>query len=313
VKTAAGRIGGAVGVNGIFKQYAASGEEALTPAANTSGAGLFVFQEIPLGGAPSSDSHDLVPKLQVGVRADLLRVTSKTGDPKFGVGRSTDFDNVSGSVGLTIPFSASTSIGMSAARAFRAPTVEELYSNAFHAAAGTFDVGNPNLKSEVNQGVDAVLRSQTRRVNAEVSAYWNRISNYIAPNIVRDTTTDNGNVVPLNIFSQGDATLKGLEGRLEGTVAPRVVLGAMGDLVRGEFRDGSPLPFLPAARLGGQARWENGTLSLSGEVRHAFAQDRVSGGDVDVPTAAYTLLNLSSVCSTSAAVWCTRSPCVATT
>ncbi len=228
VKTAAGRVGGAVGMNGIFKQYSATGEEALTPAANTTGAGLFVFQEIPLGGSPASDTHDLVPKLQVGARADLLRVTSKTGDPKFGIGRSTDFNNVSGSVGLTIPFSASTSIGMSAARAFRAPTVEELYSNAFHAAAGTFDVGNPDLKSEVNQGIDAVLRSQTRRVNAEFSAYWNRISNYIAPNIVRDTTTNAGTIVPLNVFSQGDATLKGIEGRLEGTVAPQVVLGRDG-------------------------------------------------------------------------------------
>lgn len=293
VKTEHGRVAGAFGVNGIFKQYAASGEEALTPAANTNGAGLFLFQEIPLGGLPGSDSHDLVPKLQVGARADLLRVASKTGDPKFGVGRTLDFNNLSGSLGLTIPFSTSTSLGMSAARAFRAPTVEELFSNAFHAAAGTFDVGNPSLKSEVNQGFDAVLRSQTRRVNAEVSAYWNRISNYIAPSIVRDTTTGDGNVVPLNIFGQGDATLKGVEGRVEGTVAPQVVIGAMGDLVRGQFRDGSALPFLPAARLGAQARWDNGTFSLSSELRHAFAQDRVSGGDVDIPTAAYTLINLS--------------------
>ncbi|MEP7384369.1 MAG: TonB-dependent receptor [Gemmatimonadota bacterium] len=293
VKTGAGRVEGAFGLNGIVKQYSATGDEALTPAANTTGAGLFVFQEFPLGGSPTDDRHDLVPKLEVGARADLLRVTSKTGDPKFGAGRSTDFNNASGSIGLTIPFSASTSIGMSGARAFRAPTVEELYSNAFHAAAGTFDVGNPGLKSEVNQGIDAVLRSQTRRVNAEFSAYWNRISNYIAPSIVKDTTTDGGVTVPLNRFGQGDATLKGLEGRIEGTVARQVVLGAMADMVRGEFRDGAPLPFLPAARVGGQGRWDNGTLSFSSEVRHAFRQDRVSGGDVDVPTAAYTLLNVT--------------------
>jgi len=293
VKTEHGRVAGAFGVNAIFKQYAASGEEALTPAANTNGAGLFLFQELPLGGMPGSDSHNLVPKLQVGARADLLRVASKIGDPKFGAGRTLDFNNLSGSLGLTIPFSTSTSLGMSAARAFRAPTVEELFSNAFHAAAGTFDVGNPSLKSEVNQGFDAVLRSQTRRVNAEVSAYWNRISNYIAPSITGDTTTGDGNIVPLNVFGQGDATLKGVEGRVEGTVAPQVVIGAMGDLVRGHFREGSALPFLPAARLGAQARWDNGTFSLSSEVRHAFAQDRVSGGDVDIPTAAYTLINLS--------------------
>jgi len=292
VKTALGRVEGAIGLNGLFRQYDAAGEEALTPAANTAGGGFFVFQELPLGGDPSGDSHALIPKLQVGARLDLLTITSKDGDAKFGRGRSLDFNSGSGSVGVTLPFTSRLTLGLSAARAFRAPTVEELFSNAFHAAVGTYDLGNPELKAEVNQGIDGILRADFARLNAELSAYANQVSNFIAPNIVRDTLTDDG-VVPLNIFAQGDATLRGIEGRVEGTVAPNLVLGAMGDVVRGRFRGGDPLPFMPAARIGGQARWERGGISLATEMRHAFAQRRVSGGSIDVPTADYTLFNVS--------------------
>ncbi len=292
VKTAFGRVEGAIGMNAMFKQYAASGDEALTPAANTAGAGLFVFQEFPLGGSSRDDSHALVPRFQVGGRVDMLSIASKAGDPKFGAARSLNFTNASGSVGVTIPFAERVSLGMSAARAFRAPTVEELFANAFHAAVGTYDVGNPRLKPEINQGIDAVLRTDGSRVNAQLSAYINRVSNYIAPTIVKDTVTTEG-VVPLNRYSQASASLRGVEGRIEGTWFAHVVLGATGDIVRGRFADGSPLPFMPAARLGGEVRWDSGPFTLSSDIRHAFGQDRVSGGSVDIPTAAYTVVNFS--------------------
>src|SRR5207237_384877 len=66
---------------------------------------------------------------------------------------------------------------------FRAPTVEELFSNAFHAAVGTYDVGDRNLKAETNQGIDGVLRAQRGRVDAQLSGYYNRINDYITPTV----------------------------------------------------------------------------------------------------------------------------------
>jgi iron complex outermembrane receptor protein len=117
-------------------------------------------------------------------------------------------------------------------------------------------------------------------------------------NIVGDTTIDGGATVPLNEFSQHDAILKGLEGRVEAEVAPHIVLGAMGDMVRGAFKDGTPLPFIPAARLGGSARWDNGRFSLGGELRHGFKQDRVPSATSEedpaaIATDAFTVLDLS--------------------
>jgi iron complex outermembrane receptor protein len=290
-KTQMGRADGALGLSGLFRQYSAAGEEALTPAARSSTAGLFVYEEFPIGAREPAEARR-APVLQLGARYDLFRISSDDA-PQFGAGRTLDFNSASGSLGLSVPLGEGVSIGASVARAFRAPTVEELFSNAFHAAVGTYDVGNPDLRAEVNQGLDGVLRAQRGRVDAQLSAYYNRIENFIAPNIVGDTVTDEGVTVPLNRFSQGTAHLRGVEGRVEGEVARHIVLGVMGDVVRGDFVDAGPLPFMPPARVGGSLRYDTGRLAAGAELRHAFEQGRVSGGDVDIATDAYTLLNLN--------------------
>ena len=300
-RTSIGALSGAIGASGLSRHYAARGDEALTPAANSVGLGLFVFQEIPLRDT-GDDPDARVPRLQVGGRMDSYRIDIATGDAKFDpfVGQRRH-DQFSGSVGLTVPVGEYVTAAVSAARAFRAPSVEELASNGFHEATGTFDVGDPALRSEVNEGGEAILRVQSRRVHGQLSAFANTIRNYIAPNIVGDTIImgEAGPVsVPLNRVSQADARMRGVEGQIEGEVVPQVVLGAMGDLVRGEFRSAKvPLPYMPAARLGTLARWDNGTLSVGSEYRHAFAQDRVppaaaDGDPAAIPSGAHDLVNV---------------------
>jgi iron complex outermembrane receptor protein len=280
---------GALGVQGLFRQYQSTGAEALTPAANTTGIGLFAFEDIPLA------DGDRAPHLQLGARYDLVSIASQAGDPKFGPARTTDVSNLSGSIGLTFPVAEGTSLAVNAARAFRAPSVEELFSNAFHAAAGSYDVGNPSLKPEVNTGLEAVLRVQRGTIDAQVAAFTSRIEHYVAPNFVGDTlvgTLPDTATVPLNRFRQADATLWGLEARVEAALTKEVVVGVMGDFVRGEFAQGLGwLPFMPAPRAGVNARWASGPWTLGGDVKYARAQWRTSGGD-DIPTGSYTLANL---------------------
>jgi iron complex outermembrane recepter protein len=299
-RTRAGRTSGAIGASGLFKQYGATGEEALTPAANSNGLGAFLFQEVALGTA-TSDPDARVPKLQLGGRLDTYRIDIKAGgDEKFDafVGNRT-YNQFSGSVGVSVPLGGHATLAGSAARSFRAPAVEELASNAHHEASGTFDVGNPNLKAENNQGIDGILRVEGRGVTGQLAAFYNNISNYITPNIVGDTLVE-GESIPLNRVSQADATLRGVEGRLEVEVASHFVLGGMGDMTRGRFKSSkTPLPFMPAARLGGLARWDDGKYSLGAEYRHGFTQDRVPPAVSDedpagLATPAFDLLDLSA-------------------
>ena len=291
-KTSFGRFDGAVGVSALLKQYSPEGEEALTPGADSRTAGVFVYQELPLGGGTSG------PSLQLGGRYDVYRVTpDATDDERFADVREREFRNVSGSLGLNVPFTPQLSGSVSVAQSFRAPTVEELFSNAFHHAAGTYDVGDPDLELEVNRGAEAVLRTQSERVNAQVAAFYSRIDNYITPEVVGDTTIlheddDEEESVPLNRFRQDDAQLRGLEGQIEAVVGRHVVLGVMGDLVRGDFVDGGALPFMPASRIGGSARWDDGRHSLGLEARHAFAQNRAE--PEEFRTESFTLVNASA-------------------
>ena len=294
--TRAGVVSGAVGVSGLRKQYAATGEEALTPAANSNSVGVLVYQEVPLRHVEDPDA--LVPRLQLGGRYDLYRIETKEGDPKFGPSRSLDFNNLSGSVGFGLPLGRGLSIAISAARAFRAPSVEELFSDAFHEATGTYDRGNPALEAETNQGVDGQIRLHSARATGQLGAYYNRVDNFITPRIVGDTTDEDGVTFPLNQFSQSDATLRGFEGRFETEVTRGIVFGILGDAVRGKLADDSPIPFLPAARLGGIARWENRRYSFAADLRHAFAQRRVPEAVIEddpaaTSTSAYTLTNVS--------------------
>jgi iron complex outermembrane receptor protein len=145
--------------------------------------------------------------------------------------------------------------------------------------------------------VEAVFRIHGRRVHTELSAYFNSISNFVIPSIQGDTVTDEGETVPLNHYTQDDATFSGLEATFEAQVGKNLVAGLLADVVRASLQNGDNVPFLPPARLGGHLRWDNGRFNIGAEARHGFAQQRVSGGEVDVPTDAYTVVNLSAAWS----------------
>ena len=281
--TRTGPLSGKVGLQGLFHQYDATGEEALTPAANSDGIGVLLFQQLQLADGDG-------PVLQIGGRYDYYRTESEAGDPKFGPGRTSSFGNASASLGLSVPIGTGASLGLSVARAFRAPTVEELFSNAVHEAVGAYQVGTPDLTAETNAGVDAVLRVQRSRVSIEASGYYNRVNDYIAALTVGDTLVD-GELLPLDVFQQADARVYGVETKLDVEAWPGLVLGVMGDRLRGDFLDSGPLPFMPADRVGASVRWDDGRASVSSDVRHAFAQDRVA--DNEVATGSYTLVDLA--------------------
>ncbi|MBC7897342.1 MAG: TonB-dependent receptor [Cytophagaceae bacterium] len=301
-RTMIGAVSGAFGVSGLFKQYDARGDESLTPAANSVGLGAFFYEEIPLGSLTHPD--DRVPRVQLGGRYDSYNIDSEgSTQPRFGPAISRKFSAGSGSIGLSLPVTNNVSFALSTARAFRAPSVEELFSNGFHEAAGTFDRGNRTLAQEVNQGFDGIVRLHTGRINGQFSGFYSTITDYISPNIVKDTLIDGEEgpeLVPLNEFSQGDATLRGLEGQVEVLLTKQFVVGAMGDFVRGSLKaNDEPLPYMPPARIGGNVRWDNGRWSLGSDVRHGFAQTRVppSTGAEDpsgLATDAYTTLNLNA-------------------
>jgi iron complex outermembrane recepter protein len=182
-RTGIGRHMGAFGGSGFFKQYEAVGEEALTPPAASRSLGVYGFHDLPLFHADTARAIHL----HLGARYDHTTVESKPGDPRFDPPRERRFGTFSGSAGLVFPLAGDARLNLNVARAFRAPTVEELFSNGVHVAAGTFDRGNPDLRAETNTGTEVVLRARTARLTAQLSGYYNRIDDYILADVVGDT------------------------------------------------------------------------------------------------------------------------------
>ena len=292
-RTHVGRMTGAVGVQGLFREYRPVGEEAFVPGSTNNNVAAFVFQELPLGVGASEDHS---PRLQVGARYDRFSIATAPGAEagRFGEAQSRTYANMAASLGLSVPVSTDMSLTANVSRGFRAPAVEELFANGYHAAVGTFDVGNATLEPEQSTGFEAGLRAQTPHTFAQFNTYYNLINKYILPSATGTTLVD-GNRVPLVNFLQRDAALYGVEGQLERKLVHRLVGGVMGDYVRARIRDSDDnLPYIPAGRLGASLRYDNGRISAGGDVRRVFAQNNVGGDDLDVATNAYTLLDLSA-------------------
>ena len=293
-RTRFGDASGSIGVQGLFRQYTPTGDEAFTPGSDNNNVAVFVFQEYPLA---KGRAEERTPSLQVGARYDRFALTTspQSSDEiaRFGLPQSKAFGNLAASLGLSLPVASNVSITGNASRGFRAPTVEEMFANGFHAAAGTFDIGNPLLTPEQSTGLETGLRAQTASTFAQVNAYYNRIDKYIRPVAVGTEDVD-GVDVPLVNYRQSDAALYGVEGQIESKLPHQLVGGVMGDMTRAALRGSDEsLPIIPAARRGASLRYDNRQWSVGGDTRPVVAPARVSGDAIDVPTESYTLLNLS--------------------
>jgi iron complex outermembrane recepter protein len=281
-QAALGRLGeGAWGAALLLKQYAATGPAALTPAADSRAVGAFAFQELGLGRAG----------LQFGARADRYTIESKS-SAKFGAGVTRVFDAMSGSIGVNVPVSDVVTVGVTGARSFRAPTVEELFSGAPHAGTGSVEYGDPLLREERGRSAEALLRATGSRVNGQVAVYVNAVTDYIQPVFQRDTVIG-GATLPVYRYAQAPVVLRGAEGSLELALRPTLLLALRGDWLHAEEESGMPLSYMPPARWGTALRWDNGRYALGADLHTELAQRR-TGRAEESPTDAHSILRLDA-------------------
>ncbi|CAN5801562.1 TonB-dependent receptor [soil metagenome] len=274
---------GAWGVSLLLKDYDATGPDALTPAATSKAAGIFGFQEIGLGGGSAA--------LQLGGRFDRYAIDSRT-SVKFGSAISRTFDAFSGSAGMNVPLVTGVTTGLTVSQSFRAPTVEELFSAAPHAGTGSVEFGDASLREERGRSVEAVLHVSTTRVNGQLSAYLNRVDDFVQLAFARDTVIGNA-TLPVYVYAQSPATLRGVEGSMEVALHRHIAAAWRGDWLYTTQPDGSALSFMPPPRLGMSLRWDDATFSLGGDAHHEFAQRR-TGRAEETPTDAHTILRVES-------------------
>lgn len=172
---------------------------------------------------------------------------------------------------------------------YRAPAIEELYNNGPHDGTLLFEVGNPNLKPEISDGLDLSLRQQNKRFKAEGNFYYYHFNNFVFLAPTGQFDEDSGFEVA--DYLQASSRFWGTELTLDYMLNKHLNLLGGFDYVNAALADGTPLPRISPARgrLGFDAHW--GNFSVKPEFVLVGRQDRVFTNET--PTAGYGTFNIS--------------------
>ena len=276
-----GALEGALGISFNRSALQLGGADALTPnAAGTFLAG-FIYEEIGLTETLS---------MKTGLRVEWKDTRVKTNELFSDASIFEDRSDLifSGALGLNYSRNELFTTGFQLARAYRTPTIEELYSFAPHAAAGSFDRGNPDLENEISLGADAFADYTGGRVSWQVSLFANRISNYVDFFPTGETHEPSG--LPVFEYGSKDAILYGFE-FLAGLRINQLLSAEVGaDYVRGYEYTGNrnDLTYIPPLRFNVSLKAKKGGLHVGPRIRLVNRQNRVAPNEQ--PTDGYVLI-----------------------
>lgn len=277
----AGRFEGAVGFSFNYSDIKVGGEEALTPNANGYFLAGYLYEEIRI-----SDALTLKTGSRIEYKETFVTTNELFPDASAFQDRS---DLIfSGALGLNYSPSERWTAGAQIARAFRTPTIEELYSFAPHAAAGSFDIGDPTLHNEFSIGIDAFVEHKTDVVKTQLSLFANRIDHFVDFTPTGEFHEPTG--LPFYEYVSKDAILYGFELSMDVAFSDALSGGIGFDYVRGMERFGEQgnLTFIPPFRTHLQVMYDNGTLWGGPRIRIVESQKRVALNEE--PTDGYLLV-----------------------
>lgn len=272
---------GALGFNVYGRRLVVGGEDAFTPGDNNMQFAIFTFQEIPL-------NQQL--RLQAGIRAETYRITTRPNDFFPDIDEKVTGINFSASTGLNYRPNRNVEMGLQLARAYRNPSLEELFAFGPHLGAGAFEIGDKNLENEVSYGSDFFISWSSQKFHFEAAAFFNHIEDYI---IFQPTgTIDEASGFPIFLYVADQARMMGGEINLLYQINNRLKLNTGIDYVHGD-RTGEvnePLPFIPPIRWRTGLRYEQKSFWAGADMRVVSGQDRVA--TEENPTGGYTLFGL---------------------
>ena len=270
---------GVFGLQTTRRDFSAIGEEAYVPPTLTRKHAAFLTEEYRL------DNW----RFEAGLRHEWQDIEVDAPDL-----RDTDARGTSASVGAVWKLAPQYSLRASLSRSHRLPTAEELYADGIHLATATYEVGNQDLEKETSNNVDLTLRKFEGDTTFSLSAFHNRVDNYIYAR-----TLDNHEGFQLVEYAQRDATFTGLEGEIRQKLTPAISATVFGDYVRARFDEGEGsrnLPRIPASRIGVKFDGDWNHWHGMVEVYRVGKQDKLA--EYETETAGYNMLNIGAHYST---------------
>lgn len=305
-----------VGISGMQQSNANKGEEFLIPAYNLFDIGGFVHTQkrfndkLTLAGGLRFDNRLMNSKeLVLDSNGEPTTVQDTTTELKFNP-FTKNYNGISGSIGLSYQASKISTFKMNLSRGFRSPNISEIGSNGRHEGAFRYEIGTPNLKSEISHQVDIAYFLNSEHITFELTPYANFISNYV---FIQKIVDENGNDIipdpldpaPAFQYTQGNATLLGGEVYLDIHPHPLDWLHIENSFsyvqaTQSNHSESSKyLPLIPAPKYRGELRAQfkkTGKNITNGYVKfgvdHFFKQNQFySAYGTETETSAYTLLS----------------------
>uniref|UniRef100_A0A7V2B2X4 TonB-dependent receptor n=1 Tax=Rhodothermus marinus TaxID=29549 RepID=A0A7V2B2X4_RHOMR len=279
-----GPLFGTVGLSGFFQRNETLAEEALIPGARVWNGAIYVFEEVYL------------PQLTLsgGLRWDVRRLSVEDNEELGVLAQKRTYRALTGAIGLAWQVRSDLSLAVNLGRAWRAPTLNELFSRGVHEGTSRFEIGKPTLEPEQSLSLDGTLRWLREAVYLEMSAFVNHVDRFIFPRPTGQRDPDSG--LWIYAFDQAEARLWGGEVLLNVGLWPWLHLHLGGDLVRTRnLETREPLPLTPPPRLvtAVELHWEQWGAAREVMLRvgptWVAAQRRVA--PEELPTDRYVLWN----------------------
>ena len=280
-----GPLSGRFGMWTQFRDYTATGKEALAPATKQVSIAAFAYEELDFGRY----------QLQFGGRLERnkYKVADRTNTYSNGhelvppTVRDREFTGGSASIGFRADLTLSNAFVTNLTRSSRAPALEELYNFGPHVGNLAFEVGNPNLDAESTTGIDFSLRHQSSRLRGNVNVYIYDIANFVFLNI--EDKIINGLWVAN--FLQGDGLFTGFDARGSVRLGSKVWANLGIGLVNAELTTtNEALPRIPPLRGQLSVDLPYRGFTLTPELNFAARQNRVFRDETE--TDGYSVFNV---------------------
>jgi iron complex outermembrane recepter protein len=272
-----GRLSGRFGFWGMHRDFSATGEEALAPPTKQNAFAVFGLQtldfervSLQLGGRLENNRYNPEPSVARGILPDR------------------SFTGFSGAAGVRVTTWNGGAFVGNYSHSYRAPALEELYNLGPHRGNLAFEIGDPNLKREIGDGVDFGIRHSSKRLRFEANGFYYHIRDFIflAP------TGDFEEGLTVAEYDQEATRYAGAEARADVALHPSLWLNLGLDYVNAQLTsDSTPLPRIPPLRGRAGLEFRYKGLLLNPEIVMANRQDRIFPTETE--TAGYAVFNLS--------------------
>jgi iron complex outermembrane recepter protein len=258
-----GRFTGSWGFSGFRRDYDTVGAEALAPPTIQNNFAVFGIQEIDFERV----------RLQLGGRVEHNGYR-----PDGALRRS--FTGFSGGAGVRVGLWEHGAFVANYTHSYRAPALEELYNNGPHVGNLTFEVGNPLLTRERNDGIDFSLRHDSKRVRGVANFYHYDIKDFV---FLAPTGEIEDNLIEA-VYDQADSRFTGTELSLDLAAHENLWVNLGFDYVNAQLKETrTPLPRIPPMRARVGLDWRYKGLNVRPEATFVRDQDRIFPTETRTP------------------------------